>query len=959
MACADLRKALFYTPDRKDRMDHARPERKPRRTITLRLAITSAILVSVGAGALVAAALTLGRALDEGDDAAITRLEAAVTPITDDLNDALQPRISELTRLRQWLLSGTADPRAPNAARALLAPLLAADPALESITLMRAGEVAFVMHQDGAAYQVPLDTVHPTRIADFALARFWDAEGQETGMPPNLTPSPAFQAREDALLTEAMRAGALAPQGNREGVPRLAWAFNPADEIHSPEIQCAIALHDGFQVDYVAALQVRAGTLPTKPVALADGIPVVVGGLGAPWCIGADTQESQRWIATAQARIDAVPPIAAGTRQQIPSHTDPAGGRSLGTRVLFPGGPALWVIAFLPGKPDLMPAFRRAAEIWVPAFLLTLVLMFLLLLGLPRTWSRMVRIANAKVELRNTEARVPRYWPATRIREFRHMQHMLDYLLHAQPQAAHPAPAAVLPEAQATPPENIEAELLQPQDQAMIAVSSQSLTPPPDAYVQALQTTRRQLRELQAEVEGLYLELQDAGTRDQELQHRLLRQRAALAEVAAGLALYGETTLEALNALAAAACAALGLARVGVWRFEDGGRRLRGELRFERLNRRGDLAPDLFRSQLPVFFLALETESVITARDAASDARLRDWLALLDETPLSASLVAIVVRRAETPVALCTFECTGQCRQWEPDEINFLVGIAHLVAPRFAGLLPSAAAAPALAAPPEPTALPAVDHAVPYRALVEHAAGMLWTLDPDGRFEYVNPTAAEAYGWDPAQMTGRFVTEFTATGFAQLERLALRAVRDGQPKYSYLTEHLCADGTTMTLAVNLAPLRDDSGAVTGCVAVAANTSHAHRREEEGSPDEQTHFRRLVEGSHELIFELDAIGCIVAVNPAVARVYGYSPDELRGEPISKLADADQHRNDLDRLSAVLQGAECTAYETRHRRKDGQPVRLLVVAEPQRNADGRIDGIIGAAVELIEINVGSVW
>jgi PAS domain S-box-containing protein len=536
---------------------------------------------------------------------------------------------------------------------------------------------------------------------------------------------------------------------------------------------------------------------------------------------------------------------------------------------------------------------------------------------------------------------------------------MLDYLIRAsagQPVAVTAGPP---PDLETLDMETVEAELLGPEDHAIIETHSQTLTPPPDAYVQALQSTRRQLRELQAEVEGLYLELQDAGTRDQDLQQRLLRQRAALSEIASGHALYGETTQDALTALATAACAALSLARVGVWLFEDNRRRLRGALRYERLNRRGDAAPDLFRSQLPVFFLTLESESVITARDAAGDARLRDWLAVLAETPPSSSLVAIVLRRGEEAVALCTFECTGPCRQWEPDEVNFLAGIAHLIAPRIAAPLLLAASEAAPAALPEVAAAPTVEEGMPFRALVEHAAGMLWTMDPEGRFVYVNPTAAEAYGWDPGQMAGRFVTEFTATGFAQLERLALRAVRDGQPKYSYLTEHLCADGKTMTLAVNLAPLRNEAGAVTGCVAVAADTSHAHKRVEEGAPDEQTHFRRLVEGSHELIFELDAIGCIVAVNPAVARVYGYTPEELRGEPIAKLADAAQNRSDLDRLSAVLDGAECTAYETRHRRKDGQPVRLLVVAEPQRDAEGRISGIIGAAIELIEVDAGAVW
>lgn len=940
-------------------MDQVRSKSSPRRTVPLRLVIFLSVVVAVGAGALVAAGLALNRALDDATAHQIEALQAALRPLEEARNARLRPIIEESARLRDWLLSGTADPRAPMTARALLAPLLQSNPDVQAITLLRAGEVAYALDQEGMGWQAPLDTVHPARITDPAFARYWDADGEET---PSLAEriAPGLDNPQDlALFEEALRACALAPNDNREGLPRLAWSYRPAAPDAAASLACAVAVRDRSQAVHLASFRLRPELLLADIETLPEGATVVLGGLGATWCVGAGAAQPAPWIDLAKARAVASPAPMGATRHAMPAQLDPQRGVHLGAWSILPGGPEFWMVLFRSAEPDILPAMRTAAAEFGPAFLLTLVLLLLLLYPIPRALSRLMRVATAKVETVGVQGRPPRYWPSTRIREVRNVQRMLDYLLRASAREPMPSTAGEAPDLETLDMAVVEAELLAPEDQAIIETGAQTLTPPPDAYVQALQTTRRQLRELQAEVEGLYLELQDAGTRDQDLQQRLLRQRAALSEIAAGRALYGDTTLDALTALATAACAALSLARVGVWMFEDGRRRLRGALRYERLNRRGDAAPDLFRSQLPVFFLTLESEAVITARDAASDARLRDWLEVLNETPPSSSVVAIVLRRGEEAVALCTFECTGPCRQWEPDEVNFLAGIAHLIAPRIAAPLLLAATEAAPAALPEVAPVPAVEEGVPFRALVEHAAGMLWTMDPEGRFVYVNPTAAEAYGWDPGQMTGRFVTEFTATGFAQLERLALRAVRDGQPKYSYLTEHLCADGKTMTLAVNLAPLRNEAGVVTGCVAVAADTSHAHKRVEEGAPDEQTHFRRLVEGSHELIFELDAIGCIVAVNPAVARVFGYTPEELRGEPIAKLADADQNRGDLDRLSAVLDGAECTAYETRHRRKDGQPVRLLVVAEPQRDAEGRISGIIGAAIELIEVDAGAVW
>jgi PAS domain S-box-containing protein len=188
-----------------------------------------------------------------------------------------------------------------------------------------------------------------------------------------------------------------------------------------------------------------------------------------------------------------------------------------------------------------------------------------------------------------------------------------------------------------------------------------------------------------------------------------------------------------------------------------------------------------------------------------------------------------------------------------------------------------------------------------------------------------------------------------------LERLALRAVRDGQPRYSYLTEHLRASGEGMTLAVNLSPVHEADGAISGFVALAADTTDAHRAGGRAPADPEMHFRVLVEGSPELIFELDAIGCVRSVNPAVLRVYGYPPEALLGQPISMLTDGAQAQKDLERLTAILEGAECTAYETSHIRKDASRVRLLVVAEPQRDGEGRVSGIIGAAIELDPVEV----
>ncbi len=111
------------------------------------------------------------------------------------------------------------------------------------------------------------------------------------------------------------------------------------------------------------------------------------------------------------------------------------------------------------------------------------------------------------------------------------------------------------------------------------------------------------------------------------------------------------------------------------------------------------------------------------------------------------------------------------------------------------------------------------------------------------------------------------------------------------------------------------------------------------------------YRTIVEALPLGIDEVGTDGLITYVNPAKARLLGYSRDELVGKPVWELpADEEEGwdlRNSLHRL--VTEQPEPAAYVTKQRTKDGRILDVQVDWTYKRNAEG---GVIGFSTVSID-------
>ncbi|HJP21776.1 MAG TPA: PAS domain S-box protein [Alphaproteobacteria bacterium] len=119
-----------------------------------------------------------------------------------------------------------------------------------------------------------------------------------------------------------------------------------------------------------------------------------------------------------------------------------------------------------------------------------------------------------------------------------------------------------------------------------------------------------------------------------------------------------------------------------------------------------------------------------------------------------------------------------------------------------------------------------------YRTLVETTHDLIWSVDKERRFNFINRNAALAIlGYQPEEMLGRTPDAFKTPQQAAKDRRTYAAVRQGQPLVNYETVYRHKDGSYVPMMFNAVLVRDGGGNVIGTTGTVQDISERKRREE--------------------------------------------------------------------------------------------------------------------------------
>ena len=183
-----------------------------------------------------------------------------------------------------------------------------------------------------------------------------------------------------------------------------------------------------------------------------------------------------------------------------------------------------------------------------------------------------------------------------------------------------------------------------------------------------------------------------------------------------------------------------------------------------------------------------------------------------------------------------------------------------------------------------------------FRLLVDGALETaIFALDANGCVVSWNVGAARLYGYDSEEVIGRnisFVFPDEERRKGEPEKALVEAGRMSV-RFAPRVGGVRKDGSQFWAEAVLTALRDNSGALTGFSKITRDLTEAKTVENALRASEET-TRALMESAAQGIIGSDPDGRIVLANAMAERLFGYSRQEMTGEPIELLLP--QHLRD---------------------------------------------------------------
>ncbi|MGH7997574.1 MAG: sensor histidine kinase [Opitutaceae bacterium] len=241
------------------------------------------------------------------------------------------------------------------------------------------------------------------------------------------------------------------------------------------------------------------------------------------------------------------------------------------------------------------------------------------------------------------------------------------------------------------------------------------------------------------------------------------------------------------------------------------------------------------------------------------------------------------------------------------------------------------------------------EQAILATALTSIGDGVVVT-DGRGLVTYLNAEAERLTGWKLTEATGRPLTQIfliiSEDGREPVVNPAERVLRDG--KVVGLGNHTLLvrrDGSEVSIDDSAAPVRPPDGSLCGVVLVFRDISEQRRNSEA-----RNRLAMIVESSDDAIFAKDFDGKILSWNYGAERIFGYTPAEAIGRPITLIVPDDRLGEENSILGSLRHGRRVDHFRTVRRRKDGVPIDVSLTASPIVDSRGKLVGISSTARDM---------
>jgi PAS domain S-box-containing protein len=222
-------------------------------------------------------------------------------------------------------------------------------------------------------------------------------------------------------------------------------------------------------------------------------------------------------------------------------------------------------------------------------------------------------------------------------------------------------------------------------------------------------------------------------------------------------------------------------------------------------------------------------------------------------------------------------------------------------------------------------------------AIVDSSDDAIISKDLNSIITSWNHGAERIFGYRPEEIVGRSVLTLIPPELQGDEVMILDKLRRGERLDHFETTRVRKDGRRIEVSLTISPIRDASGRLIGASKVARDISA--QREAEIT---QRRLAAIVDSSDDAIVSKDLNGIIQSWNRGAERIFGYTPEEVIGQPVTILMAPEQAKEEPMILERVGRGERIEHYETIRRRKSGELFEVSLTISAIRDASGKVIG-----------------
>ena len=240
-----------------------------------------------------------------------------------------------------------------------------------------------------------------------------------------------------------------------------------------------------------------------------------------------------------------------------------------------------------------------------------------------------------------------------------------------------------------------------------------------------------------------------------------------------------------------------------------------------------------------------------------------------------------------------------------------------------------------------------------YRYLIERAPDLVWSIGADARLTFISDAVVRLTGRQPQELLGQ---HFGALVHESSQDVAefdwTTGMQRGSQEVRGRVNLAGADGQPVPAEFIATARLDEAGRFLGANGSVRDMREQVRLENE-LRESEGRYRFLIENAPDVVFATDKDGRLTFVSDALERMGGWRPDEVVGEPYSKIVDAASAAPDESRWIALREDPAVKQIALQSlKRPDGGLVPVEISAIGIVDDNGDFAGIHGSARDISE-------